>query len=47
MCVRKDVTLVRKRHMSIVKVRNDDVFQEEKCDVAIQRPHKHVNFLIK
>jgi hypothetical protein len=43
--VRKDVSLLREKHMSIVKVRKD-IFLKEKCDVAKRRPHKHVTFLI-
>jgi hypothetical protein len=33
--------------MAIPKLGKDIMFQKEKCDVAIWRPHKHVTFLIK
>ena len=33
--------------MSLVKVRKEVMFLEEKCHVSVGKPHKHVTFLIK
>jgi hypothetical protein len=41
------VTKGKGTYMSIVKVRNEVMFLEERWDVATRRPHKHVTFLIK
>ena len=44
---RKDVTLLRKNYMSIMKVRKDVMILQVKWNVAILSPYSHVKYLIK